>query len=170
MCFFKKKIDILFKYYICNYIISFKKGFLFSNFALYDINYNKIQEFRKIFNKNFIKNFIRINCFQIAFFILFIKKIEKSFRFYINYRNFNIIIIKNRYFLFFILKTLNRFNYIKYFIKLNIISTFNRFRIRENNKLFIIFRTRFEFFKYFVIFFNLYNKFVLEFHYRTGII
>ena len=55
---------------------------------------------------------------------------------------------------------LNRLNQVKIFTKLNIISAFNRLRIREENKFLIAFCTRFELFKYSIMFFDLYNKFI----------
>ncbi len=93
------------------------------------------------------------------FFILLVKKPNGGLRFYINYRGFNIIIIKNKYSLPLILETLNRLSYIKIFFKLNIIFTFNRLRIREGDEEFIIFYTRFGLFEYLIILFRLYNNF-----------
>ena len=78
-----------------------------------------------------------------------------------NYKELNVIIIKNNYSLFLIFKTLNRLNRVKIFTKLNIVNAFNKFRIREDDETLIVFRTRFDFFEYLIIFFNLYNKFVL---------
>ena len=92
------------------------------------------------------------------FFILFIKKFNGDLYFYINYRGFNIIIIKNKYSLPLILETLNRLNRIKVFFKLNIIFIFNRLRVKEGDKEFIIFRTRFGLFEYYIILFRLYNN------------
>ncbi|RAK98046.1 uncharacterized protein BO80DRAFT_317781, partial [Aspergillus ibericus CBS 121593] len=51
--------------------------------------------------------------------ILFILKKNNNLYFYINYRNFNKIFIKNYYFLFFILQILNRVINNKYFLKIN---------------------------------------------------
>ena len=51
--------------------------------------------------------------------IFFILKKNKDFYLYINYRDLNKIIIKNRYFLSLINKTLNYLNNIKRFIKVN---------------------------------------------------
>ena len=59
--------------------------------------------------------------------VLFIKKSEKRFYFYINYKDLNVITVKNYYSLFLIFKIFNYLNYIKIFIKLNIISAFNKF-------------------------------------------
>ena len=57
-------------------------------------------------------------------FILFILKKNKDLRLYIDYRELNKIIIKNRYFLPLINKTLNRLNDIKKFIKLDLKNTY----------------------------------------------
>ena len=61
------------------------------------------------------------------------------------------------YFLFFIFKIFNHLNYIKIFIKLNIISAFNKFQIKKENKIFIIFHIYFNLFKYLIMLFSLYN-------------
>jgi hypothetical protein len=111
-------------------------------------------------DKNFNKDFIRVNRFYTAFFILFIKKLNGGLRFYVNYRGLNIIIIKNKYSLPLILKTLNQLNRIKVFSKLDIISIFNRLRVKEGDEEFIIFRTRFGLFEYFIILFRLYNNLI----------
>ena len=52
--------------------------------------------------------------------MLFIKKLNEILRLYVNYREFNEIIIKNKYSLSLLFKMLKRFIYIKYFIKINI--------------------------------------------------
>jgi len=93
-----------------------------------------------------------------VFFILFVKKPNGGLRFYINYRGLNIIIVKNKYSLPLILETLNRLNRIKVFSKLDIISTFNRLRVKAGDEELIIFRTRFGLFEYLIILFRLYNN------------
>ena len=60
------------------------------------------------------------------------KKLKKGLRFYIDYRVLNNILVKNKYFLLLILKTLNKLNKAVIFIKLDIILAFNRIRIVEN--------------------------------------
>ncbi len=127
-------------------------------FNLYNINYNEILKLRRYLNKNFNKDFIRVNRFYTAFFILFVKKPNRGLYFYINYRRLNTIIVKNKYPLPLILKTLNRLNRTKVFSKLNIIFIFNRLRVKEGDEEFITFRTRFGLFEYFIILFRLYNN------------
>ena len=66
--------------------------------------------------------------------MLFIKKINNSLRLYIDYKKFNKLIIKNNYLLSLFLKTLKRFAYAKYFIKINIYNIYYKVRVRKNNK------------------------------------
>ena len=86
---------------------------------------------------------------------MFVKKFEENFRFYVNYRDLNVIIVKNRYFLLLISKNLNRLNRVKIFVKFNIIVVFNRFKIKKNDEFLIAFRTRFELFEYLIVSFEL---------------
>ena len=58
--------------------------------------------------------------------VLFIKKFKGEFYFYVNYKGLNVIIVKNYYSLSLISEIFNYLNYTKIFIKLNIISAFNR--------------------------------------------
>ena len=67
-------------------------------------------------------------------FIMFVTKKNKNLCLCINYRDLNIITIKNRYFLFFINETLNRLINIQYFTKLNFKNIYYRIRIRVKNK------------------------------------
>ena len=66
--------------------------------------------------------------------MLFVKKVNDSLRFYINYRRFNKIIIKNNYSLPLFSEILERFADAKYFIKINIRNTYYKIRIRKKNK------------------------------------
>ena len=109
----------------------------------------------KISTKNLFELIVSTRLFQFCS----SKNSKKKFRFCVNYRDLNVVIVKNRYFLFLIFETLNRLNRVKIFIKLNIIIVFNRFRIREENETFIAFRTRFELFEYLIMLFDLCNEF-----------
>ena len=66
--------------------------------------------------------------------MLFIFKKNKGLRFYIDYRKLNIVIIKNRYLLPLIIKTLNRLNSFKRFIKLDLKDAYYRLYIKSGNK------------------------------------
>ena len=65
-----------------------------------------------------------------------------------NYKNLNAIIIKNRYLLSIITKTLNRLCEIKYFIKLSLKNIYPRVRIKKNEEWKTTFCTHYEHFEY----------------------
>ena len=85
-------------------------------------------------------------------------KLGGSFRFCVDYYSLNTVTVKNRYPLPLILETLNRLSRAKIFTKLDIISAFNRLRIREGDESLTAFRTRFGLFEYLIIPFGLYNR------------
>ena len=72
----------------------------------YLISKDKLLVIKKYINKYFNKGFIHFNISLIAAPILFTKKPEGGIRFCINYRGLNAIIIKSRYFVPLIYKTL----------------------------------------------------------------
>ena len=78
-------------------------------------------------------------------------------RLYIDYKRLNTITIKNRHSLSLIIKTLNRLYSVNVFIKLDLKNIYYKIRIKINNKWKIIFRTRYNYFKYLIIFFKLIN-------------
>ena len=61
-------------------------------------------------------------------------KKNNELRFYIDYRELNAIIIKNRYSLFLISETLNRLYDSKIFIKLNLKNVYYKFRIKVDDE------------------------------------
>ena len=75
-----------------------------------------------------------------------------------DYRGLNADTVKNRYPLPLISETLNRLSRAKIFTKLDIISAFNRLRIREGDEPLTVFKIRFRLFKYLIIPFGLYNS------------
>ena len=79
-----------------------------SNFNLiYDMSQDEFKILKKYLNNNLIKRFIRSNFFSTILFILFTRKPDEEFRLYVDHYVFNIIIIKNRYSLLLIQKTLS---------------------------------------------------------------
>ena len=112
---------------------------------------------RKYLDNMFKKNFIRLNHFSAASSILFIKKSKNKLRFCVDYRNLNVIIIKNQYSIFLIRETLHRLIKVKIYIKVNIIVVYNVLRMTFKEKWKTVFQTRYKFYEYFVMFFNLIN-------------
>ena len=105
------------------------------------------------------KKYIRFNLFNYVVFVLIVKKFKKEFWVCINYRAFNVFIIKNRNNSLLIKKILIRLCVVKYYIKLNVIVVFNKIRIVENDENKTIFLTRYELYEYVVMFIDFYNAF-----------
>ena len=121
---------------------------------------NELLVLKKYLKKNLSKRFIKFSQFDCSFLVLFIKKLKKKLRFCVDYREFNVIIKKNCYSMSLITKTLDRLCKIKYYIKIDIMVAFNRLKMFSESKKFIAFKTRFDFFEYFVMFFELCNALV----------
>jgi len=73
--------------------------------------------------------------------ILFIPKLDRTIRLYINYRGLNKIIIKNRYLLLLVSKILDQLSRAKIFTKLNLRDAYYRLRIKEGDKWKTAFKT-----------------------------
>ena len=124
------------------------------------MNHDEILELQCYLDENLSKEFIQVSCFQMIASVLFIKKLKEELCFCMNYWDLNVIIIKNQYSLSLIFKTFNHLSCVKIFIKLDIISAFNRLWMKEDDETLIVFCTRFELFKYLVMLFDLCNEFV----------
>ena len=90
------------------------------------MNCDEALKLHQYLDENLSKEFIQISHSQAVIPVLFIKKFKEEFHFYMNYRNLNTITVKNHYSLFLISEILNYLNYVKIFMKLNIISVFNK--------------------------------------------
>ncbi len=159
--FFKKNVNILSLHWVHDHVIHLKEDAQFSVFALYNMSRDKILKLQHCLNENLSKKFIWVSHFQIIISVLFIKKLEEKLYFCMNYWDLNVIIIKNQYSLSLISETLNHLSWVKIFIKLDIIFTFNCLQIKEEDEALIIFYTWFELFKYLVMLFDLCNEFIL---------
>ena len=89
--------------------------------------------------------------------MLFVKKLNDNLRLCVNYRELNEMIMKNKYSLFLLSEILDRFTSARYFIKIDIRNAYHRIRIRKNDEWKTAFRTRYEQFKYQMMFFDLVN-------------
>ena len=158
--YFKKEVDILFSHRAYDYVIHLKKDAQSLVFVLYNMSYNEAQELHRYLNENLNKKFIRVNRFQMIVLVLFVEKFEEELRFCVNYRDLNVIIVRNRYSLSSISKILNRLSHVKIFAKLNNFFVFNRLRIKKEDEVLTIFRTRFDLFEYLIMLFDLCNEFI----------
>ena len=127
-CFDSKNAEMLFTYKDKNYVIDLKLDKKSSYDFLYALSKKEFQILRNYLLKNFALNRIR-EFFNLAeTLILFVLKKNDNLRLCINYRNLNIIIIKNKCF-FLIEKTFNRLINVAYFTKFNLKNAYHRIRI-----------------------------------------
>jgi len=129
-----KNIFIFFDYKKKNYSIDLLSNKKFFYRLLYFFFEKNLDILQKYFLKNLTLNRIRKSISSVDISILFVSKNNSSLRLYIDYRNFNIITIKNKYSLFLIEKTLNRLINAVYFTKLDFKNTYYQIRIRQDNK------------------------------------
>ena len=87
---------------------------------------------KKYLNEHLEKGYIKLSFSKIVAFVLFVKKSSKGLRFCIDYRKLNEITKKNQYSISLINETLTRLSKAFDFIKLKLIATFNKIRIKEN--------------------------------------
>ena len=67
---------------------------------------NKLQKIKKYLEKNLKKEFISSSSILYALSILFVVKLNKSLRFYVNYRKLNVVTKRNQYLISLIKETL----------------------------------------------------------------
>ena len=113
--------------------------------------------FRKTLTEYLDKNFIRINNSPAATPIFFVKKPGGSLRFYVDYRNFNRITIKDKYPLPLIYETFRNIGKTKWYIKLDVRTVFHRIKITEKNEGMTAYKTKYGLFEWLVIPFGLAN-------------
>ncbi len=90
---------------------------------------DELRVLKKYLKNNLIKDFIQVSSFLAISSILFVKKSSEELKFCVNYRDLNVMTVKNRYSLSLIREILDRLIKIKYYIKLDIIAVFNKLRM-----------------------------------------
>ena len=131
-----------------NHVIDLMKNTKSSYMSLYNLFQKKLAILRRYLNNILNKNWIKFLMSFVDISILFVPKKGGRLHLYVNYKNLNAIIIKNRHLLSFIIKTLNRLCKIKRFIKLNLKNAYHRIRIKKNDEWKMTFCTRYEYFEY----------------------
>jgi hypothetical protein len=124
---------------------------------LYRMSTEELEVVKQYLVENLDKDFIKSNQALFAVLVFFIKKLDGSLRFCINFRKLNLLIRKDRYPLFLIDETLARIGRAKLFTKLDIRQAFYRIRIYSDSEELTTFRIRFGVYKCKVLFFGLTN-------------
>jgi hypothetical protein len=125
--------------------------------SVYNLSMIEFELFKKYFDEFLIKEFIVFFSSFVDASILFVKKSKDDLRFYINYKELNVITIKNRYSISLINQLLNRLSDVKKFTKLNIQTTYNFIRIKKENEWKTAFRCRYEQYEYRIMLFEFAN-------------
>ncbi len=125
--------------------------------SFYNFSKKEFKMLKKYLDKHLQNEFIIFSKSTCAASILFIKKKTNDLRLCVNYRELNAIIVKNRYSLSFINETFDRIVDVKYFIKLDIIATYNKLRIKKKNEWKTAFRTRYDMYEYKIVSFEFAN-------------
>ena len=95
------------------------------------MNQFELKALREYQDKELAKGFIRVSRSPAAAPVLFVKKPNGDLGFCIDYRGLNAITIKNRYSLPLITETLSQLSNARFYTKLDVISAFNKLRIKE---------------------------------------
>ena len=127
--FFQLLADNLLKHRFYDHVIFLLKEKISSFEILYKMSRNELLCCRKYLDDMFKKNFIRFNYFSVVSFVLFVKKSKDELRFCVDYRNLNVMTIKNRYSISLIREILHRLIKVKIYIKFNIIVVYNVLRM-----------------------------------------
>ena len=124
---------------------------------LYNMSRDELLVLQKYLKKHLFKVFIYVSSFSAAFSVIFVKKLGGELYLCVNYHGLNNLTVKNYYSLFLIQEILNLITSSVIFIKLNIITAFNKLRMTEEEKWKTAMCTYYSLFKYLVMPFNLYE-------------
>ena len=80
----------------------------------------KLKALKEYINNNLRKGYIRPSQSPVGYLIIFVLKKDSKLRLYIDYKQLNTIIVKNRYALLLISELRDRFRGAKFFIKLDL--------------------------------------------------
>jgi hypothetical protein len=124
--FFKSKSDKLLLYRLYNHKIKLKGDNTLKYSLLYKITTAELKTVKKYLINNLDKGFIKASQALYVAPVFFVKKLDRSLRFCIDFRKLNQITCKDRYLLLLINKTLAWISQAKIFIKLDIWQAFYR--------------------------------------------
>ena len=90
-----------------NYIINLEEGKVPLNLSIYNLSYKELKILQEYLNSLIKKGWIQPSKLLAGVLILFILKLDRTIRLYIDYRGLNKVIIKNRYLLLLVSKILD---------------------------------------------------------------
>jgi hypothetical protein len=94
----------------------------------------ELQVLREYINENLKKKYIRPSILPARYSVLFVPKLNGKLRMCVDYRQFNTIIVKNRYILPLIHEMQDRIKESKIFTKIDIRERYYKIKMKENEK------------------------------------
>jgi hypothetical protein len=110
------------------------KNKMFSFESMYNLSMTELELLKEYLDEFLTKEFIVLSSSFVDASILFVKKSKNDLRLCVNYKELNVITIKNRYSIYLINQLLNRLNDVKKFTKLDIQTTYNFIRIKKEDE------------------------------------
>ena len=101
---------------------------------LYNMFQTKLKVLQKYIRENFALSRIKHSIVDVDALVLFTFKKDEELRLCVNYKDLNVVTIKNKISLTFIDETFNRLIEIVYFIKLNLKNAYYRIKIKVDNE------------------------------------
>ena len=144
-------------------------NFLFRN-RIYSLFLHKLQKLKKYLKNNLQKDFTVFSKVVFVSFVLFEVKLNDQLRLCVNYRRLNQFTKRNRYSISVIKEILIRVQDCKYFIKLKIVSFFNKLRMSLESEELITFVIFMNAYKYKVLSFDLMNDQINWQHYINDLL
>ena len=143
-----EKIEMLFEQHDESHVIDLIKNKKSSFMLLYNLAQNELTKLRRYIDDILIKEWIKHFVSPAKTSIFFVFKKNERLCLCVDYKNLNVVIVKNRHSLSLITKTLNRFNDFKRFIKFDFKNVYYWIRIKRDDEWKTTFRTRYEHFEY----------------------
>jgi hypothetical protein len=101
---------------------------------IYSLLKKELQVLREYINENLKKKYIRLSTLLVRYPVLFVPKLNGKLRMCVDYRQFNAIIIKNRYILSLIYEMQDRIKKFKIFIKIDIREGYYKIKMKKGKK------------------------------------
>jgi hypothetical protein len=101
---------------------------------IYLLSEKELTVLREYINENLKKGYIRFLILSTRYPVLFVPKLNGKLRMYIDYRQFNAIIVKNRYILPLIHKMQDRIKGSKIFTKIDIRERYYKIKIKKGEE------------------------------------
>ena len=154
--FSEENADLLSAHKVSDYAIDLNEKKL-SYDLLYNLFNTELEVLRGYLENVLVKSWIRHSVNSAEMPILFVLKKDEKLQLYVDYRELNQMIIKNRHLLSLISETLNRLSEVKYFIKLNLKDVYHQIHIKKDDEWKTAFCTHYSHFEYMIMLFELVN-------------